>query len=311
MFVKSVALTPLFSVYLFTESGSYLSRYERADEYGHAGFLIPAESYKFRVDYEGSQYWSEVVTVIAHEQTDAELSLEQLALNLTNDPNPVRFEGSPPVFKREKIRIASIGSLSGILSQSIIANTSSPRIYYYLNDHLGTPQLMTDEEGEVVWKADYKPFGEASVDPDSIVTNNFTFPGQYYDQETGLHYNYHRYYHSDIARYIVPDLVGLLTFCKEKHINHLYSYVKNNPINFIDPLGLDRYNPCKKLPPVLKWLCKKYVDFGCRGTRNVICCEAEKEECLRKMDWCASNAEEEAKKCYAEYLICISKTKYQ
>jgi hypothetical protein len=61
----------------------------------------------------------------------------------------------------------------GILSQTVVANTSSPKVYYYLNDHLGTPQVITDENGGVVWKADFKPFGEATVDPASIVTNNF------------------------------------------------------------------------------------------------------------------------------------------
>jgi len=53
-------------VYLFTESGSYLGRYERTDYYGHAEFLIPSRSYKFRVDYKGTQYWSDVVNVSAH-----------------------------------------------------------------------------------------------------------------------------------------------------------------------------------------------------------------------------------------------------
>jgi hypothetical protein len=50
------------------------------------------------------------------------------------------------------------------------------------NDHLGTPQKLTDSNGTVVWAADYKPFGEATI------TNNLRFPGQYYDAETGLNY---------------------------------------------------------------------------------------------------------------------------
>ena len=66
--------------------------------------------------------------------------------------------------------------------------------YYYGNDQLGTPQIMTDSTNTVVWEADYKPFGEADVNPNSSVVNNFMFPGQSYDAETRLHYNYHRYY---------------------------------------------------------------------------------------------------------------------
>ncbi|MBW1741158.1 MAG: RHS domain-containing protein [Deltaproteobacteria bacterium] len=81
-------------------------------------------------------------------------------------------------------------------------------MYYYHLDHLGTPQVMTDEDGEVVWKADYRPFGEADVTVNTV-ENNFRFPGQYYDQETGLHYNYFRDYHPGIGRYIEPDPLSL------------------------------------------------------------------------------------------------------
>ncbi len=61
--------------------------------------------------------------------------------------------------------------------------------YFYHNDHLGTPQKMTSISGAVVWSATYSSFGKAVVDADSTVENNFRFPGQYCDIETGLHYN--------------------------------------------------------------------------------------------------------------------------
>jgi len=66
-------------------------------------------------------------------------------------------------------------------------------LFFFHLDHLGTPQMMTDENGEVVWQADYLPFGEVNVNV-VAVENQFRLPGQYYDQETELHYNYHRYY---------------------------------------------------------------------------------------------------------------------
>jgi RHS repeat-associated protein len=92
---------------------------------------------------------------------------------------------------------------------------------------------MTDDQGVVVWEADYKPFGQATVNPSSEVENNFRFPGQYYDKETGLQYNWHRYYNPATGRYLTPDPIGLIG-----GIN-LYLYSLNNPINLIDPLGLD------------------------------------------------------------------------
>jgi RHS repeat-associated protein len=104
-------------------------------------------------------------------------------------------------------------------------------VYYFHNDHLGTPQVLTNDSQAIAWKAVYTPFGEA-VPSIQTVENPFRFPGQYYDQETGLHYNYFRYYNPQTGRYITPDPIGL-----EGGIN-LFVYVANNPINFADPFGL-------------------------------------------------------------------------
>jgi len=82
------------------------------------------------------------------------------------------------------------------------------RIFNYHNDHLGTPQFLRIDTGTVAWKATYTPFGEA-VASIQTVENPFRFPGQYYDSETGLHYNYFRYYNPQTGRYITPDPIGL------------------------------------------------------------------------------------------------------
>jgi RHS repeat-associated protein len=105
-------------------------------------------------------------------------------------------------------------------------------MYFYLNDYLGTPQILVDASNTVVWEAKYKPFGDAEVHPSSTVVNNFRFRGQYLDAETGLHYNYHRYYDPQTGRYLTPDPIGLAG-----GIN-LYTYANENSINVIDPLGL-------------------------------------------------------------------------
>ena len=104
------------------------------------------------------------------------------------------------------------------------------------NDHLGTPQAVTDESGQIVWSASYQPFGEATVDedPDGDSTDyslNIRFPGQYYDAESKLHYNYFRDYDPGIGRYLESDPIGLLG-----GIN-TFVYVGNNPIRWTDPRG--------------------------------------------------------------------------
>jgi len=104
-------------------------------------------------------------------------------------------------------------------------------LYRYLNDHLGTPEMMIDEDGMVVWEARYKPFGEATVNPKSEVVSNFRLPGQYFDEETGLYYNYLRDYDPKTGRYIEPDPIGI------KGGTNLYVYAWNNPINISDPTG--------------------------------------------------------------------------
>jgi RHS repeat-associated protein len=104
--------------------------------------------------------------------------------------------------------------------------------YFYQNDHLGTPQKLTAVNGAVVWSAKYSSFGEADVDPSFTITNNLRFPGQYFDQETGLHYNWHRYYDPVSGRYLRPDPIGLIGGV------NLFIYVLNNSNKWIDPLGL-------------------------------------------------------------------------
>lgn len=103
--------------------------------------------------------------------------------------------------------------------------------YYYHNDQLGTPKLITDENQNVVWKGRATAFGYVDIDIAQI-ENNIRFPGQYYDFETGLHYNYHRYYDPALGRYLTSDPIGLAG-----GIN-TYAYVEGNPINFVAPLGL-------------------------------------------------------------------------
>jgi RHS repeat-associated protein len=113
-----------------------------------------------------------------------------------------------------------------------MVDVGTTKLYYYGNDQLGTPEILTDSTNTVVWEAIYKPFGEAEVNEHSTVVNNFRFPGQYYDEETGLHYNYYRYYDPSTGRYLTPDPIGLFSGV------NVFLYARNNPINHSDSDGL-------------------------------------------------------------------------
>ena len=107
--------------------------------------------------------------------------------------------------------------------------------YHYQLDHLGTPQELTNPEGEIIWSAHYRAYGQIARLDVGNIDNPLRFQGQYFDQESGLHYNRHRYYNPDIGRYLTPDPVKLAG-----GING-YRYVPN-PTGWVDPLGLS----CKK-----------------------------------------------------------------
>jgi len=101
--------------------------------------------------------------------------------------------------------------------------------YWYLNDHLGTPQKIIDRTGRIVWSAMYDVFGSAQVII-SDIENNLRLPGQYYDSETGLHYNLNRYYDPATARYIRRDPMRFTL--------NPYVYALSNPVKVTDPKGL-------------------------------------------------------------------------
>jgi RHS repeat-associated protein len=132
----------------------------------------------------------------------------------------------------ESNNVGTINTEYLYLNGQPLSKIEGANIYYYHNDHLGTPQKMTDASGTVVWAADYKPFGEATITV-STITNNLRFPGQYFDVETGLHYNYSRDYNPVLGRYVQADVIGI-----QYGENHLFAYSDGNPISFADPLGL-------------------------------------------------------------------------
>ncbi|MDO6424912.1 RHS repeat domain-containing protein [Saccharophagus degradans] len=125
---------------------------------------------------------------------------------------------------------------------------AASELFFVHNDHLGTPQIITDGTQAVVWEVTSQtPFGivEINEDPDGdgiALEFNVRFPGQYFDEELGVNYNYFRDYDPSLGRYIQSDPIGLAG-----GIN-TYAYVGGNPLNFIDEDGLKRARSHREQP---------------------------------------------------------------
>ncbi len=143
------------------------------------------------------------------------------------------------------IKLANTAPFVLLSAESV---STKSEVFYIHNDHLGTPKALTNKKGQVVWRAMATPFGKTSinddVDSDGVsVEFNIRQPGQYYDSESGLHYNYFRYYDPETGRYITSDPIGIDGLMNAlggdftgQDMN-LYAYVRNNPLKYIDPEG--------------------------------------------------------------------------
>jgi RHS repeat-associated protein len=149
-------------------------------------------------------------------------------------------------------RASAISTVYVYLEGEIVGVVRNNKVFTVHNDHLGRPELVTDPEGNIVFRAKNNDFGRQVFYVEtgwsgefggSIGFNgtdngfNIGFPGQYYDSESGLWYNGHRYYDQDTGRYLQSDPLGLIGGM------NTYAYANNNPISYVDPFGLA---PCNQ-----------------------------------------------------------------
>ena len=108
-------------------------------------------------------------------------------------------------------------------------------ITYYHTDSLGSPVAGTDTSGALLWKEDYKPYGERIRKQVESDKNTRWYTGHPEDKETGLTYAGARFYDSVTGRFLVIDPVGF----KENNLQmfNRYAYANNNPYKYVDPDG--------------------------------------------------------------------------
>ena len=129
------------------------------------------------------------------------------------------------------------------------ASTAVNQVNYVAADRLGTPQVVTNSSGGVVWSTTYQPFGTTGV-LNAVINQNLRFPGQNFDAETSFNYNLNRDYMPNLGRYLETDPIGL-----DGGMN-TYHYVRGNPFKYTDEWGLvdepGSPNPVPSLPGTVK-----------------------------------------------------------
>ena len=111
-----------------------------------------------------------------------------------------------------------------------IANSA---LFYLHSDHLNIPRIATNSDQHTVWQWNSDAFGVGEANGSLIL--NLRFPGQYYDVESELYYNYFRDYDPETGRYTQSDPIGL-----NGGLN-TYSYVEGNPLKYVDPTGQNAF----------------------------------------------------------------------
>ena len=127
-----------------------------------------------------------------------------------------------------------------------IAMIKGGQTYYYHADGLGSIIAITDSTGRVVQRYEYDSFGNITYTQNPNFVQPYTYTGREYDQESGLYYYRARYYNANIGRFITQDPIGFAG----GDVN-LYSYVGQNPVNGVDPYGLQTRPPVRPTRPVI------------------------------------------------------------
>jgi len=194
--------------------------------------------------------------------------------------NVIAEAGADGVMRREYVwlpeaEIAPTAAARAAIAMPVAvidaAATAAPVLYHVHADHLHRPLRMTAATGAaVLWQAEWLPWGEPA--PGSLTSApslGLRFPGQWFQLETGLHYNWHRHYDPTLGRYTQPDPLGFVDGPS------VYGYAGENPQALVDPDGRQIVVPGPLLPPVVLI-----------GGGAYLLCQINPEACKKLKNWC-------------------------
>ena len=150
------------------------------------------------------------------------------------------FDGTTGIVAKEYIWLLGAGYAGTDLPVGVVdvAGTATPELLYVHADHLGRPIRLTDPAKVTAWAVEWLPWGGVHTISGSE-TLNARFPGQWFQVESGLHYNWHRHYDPSLGRYTQPDPLGFVDGPS------VYAYARNAPGELVDLEGEQARGPTR------------------------------------------------------------------
>ncbi|MEV7045317.1 RHS repeat-associated core domain-containing protein [Amycolatopsis sp. NPDC051061] len=220
---------------LLTRAGAAGYEYDernRVIRRGGMRFTWNADDHLVRVDASGDGHWSYTYDALGRRRTKRFVSSAGVALQETVfvwDGMLLAEESTRELDGRVVTTVWEWlpGEVTPV-SRLLRPGAADEQFHAVVADVVGSPVELVDEDGRIAWKADWSLWGVGQSEGDGMPLR---FPGQYFDAETGLHYNLYRYYEPETGRYLSPDPLGLGGGLKQ------HAYVAN-PTGWLDPAGL-------------------------------------------------------------------------